>query len=356
MTHAKQILLVGGAGYIGSHVALALAAAGYSITILDDFSNSSPSTIDRIKRITNRSFDVVEADMRDQTRLDEAFRKTRFDTVILLAGLKSVPDSVEDPVGYYDVNVGGAISILATMQRHGCNSLVFSSSATVYGEPQYLPVDENHPVQPTNPYGSSKLVIEGLIQEHTKANPRFHGMILRYFNPVGAHSSGLIGEQPMGIPGNLFPRLAQAYWSNGVATVFGTDFDTPDGTGMRDYIHVEDLAKGHVMACRHVSQANATQVTCLNLGTGEAFSVRQVIDAWNAVVGKPVSVIEQARRAGDVASCWADPSRAEAVLGWRAERSLQEMCSSHWASFLSLKRDEGSSINAVGSSSGEEHT
>lgn len=336
MSENKRILLIGGAGYIGSHVALALLREGHDVAILDDFSNSAPSVIDRIRQITNREVTLVVGDMCDRPCLAQVFGTNSYDLVILLAGLKSVPESVADPVRYYDVNVGGAVAILQAMQAHGCNELVFSSSATVYGDPEYLPLDEAHPVKPINPYGMTKAVIEGLVRDHSRANPDFSAMILRYFNPVGAHSSGLIGEQPTGEPGNLFPRLAKAYGTGGHATIFGDDFDTPDGTGMRDYIHVDDLAQGHVAACARLGKGDIAPVATVNLGTGTDYSVREIIAAWNTVVGREIPVVMEPRRSGDIDRCWADPTYAAQLLGWRAHRGLSDMCASHWNSYRTL--------------------
>lgn len=337
MADFKRVLLVAGASYIGSHVAVSLLQAGHHVKILDNSSHSSPEVIDNIRRISNRPVEVVKADLRNRDVLEAAFAATPFDTVVLLAGLKLDPDSATDPVHYYDVNVGGAIALLEAMQKNGCHQLVFSSSTTVYGNHVSLPINEDHPIQPTNPNGTTNAAIEGLIQEHSKAYPNFSAMILRYFNPVGAYASGLIDEHPKGVPGNLFPCLGQAYWNGESATVFGTDFDTPDGTGMRVFIHVEDLAEGHVQACEFVGESREMQLTSVNPETGRAFSVRQVIESWNAIVGNTIDAVETHPRPGDIEACWADPTRSEMLLDWKARRDLTEMCASHWASFVQLK-------------------
>ncbi len=330
----KKILLVGGAGYIGSHVAVCLLKSCYSVVILDDLSNSHASVIASIEEISEKKVDFVRGDMRDRSLLASVFQNHDIAAVILLAGLKSVPESVEEPAAYYDVNVGGAVSVLAAMQEAKCGTLIFSSSATVYGRPQYLPIDENHPVGPLNPYGHSKLMIEQIVADQDMAGHLKKSVSLRYFNPVGAHPSGLIGENPRGIPGNLFPRVAEIFAEGSKAVpIYGDDFETPDGTGMRDFIHVEDLALGHVKALSFLEAALERQHMCVNLGTGTAYSVLEVLDCWQKVTGQnaPRDVLD--RRRGDVAACWADPSRAQSLFGWSAHKALPEMCESHWHAF-----------------------
>lgn len=333
MSFSHSVLLVGGTGYIGSHVAVALIENGAEVTILDDLSNSSLQVIDRIAAITGRTPRFVQGDMRDPSALDACFSARRIDCVILLAGLKSVPQSLADPLTYYDVNIGGAIAILSAMQRHGCQNIVFSSSATVYGTPRALPIREDHPLAPTNPYGETKAMIERILLDHAtaRAESGFRQISLRYFNPVGAHASGLIGEAPRSSGGNLFPMLAEATQSSEREfRIFGTDLATPDGTAERDFIHVCDLAEGHVRACSALAQGTLEGVAALNLGTGRAHSVAEAVGLWQSHSGIALNVQARDRRGGDVERCWADPTLAENLLGWKATRDLDEMCRSHW--------------------------
>ena len=324
-----NILLTGGTGYIGSHTAVVLQQAGHRVVLLDNLSNSRAEVAARIGRITGTP-PLEVADVRDTVRLRMVLRHYRIEAVVHFAGLKAVGESVEKPLAYYDHNVAGTVSLLTAMVHEGVRRLVFSSSATVYGQPQYLPLDETHPTGATNPYGRTKLHIEAMLQDLASSDSSWRIAILRYFNPVGAHASGLIGEDPSGIPNNLMPYIAR------VATgrlphlnVWGNDYPTEDGTGVRDYLHVMDLAEGHRAALEHVAQ---TDVPCdvFNLGTGQGTSVLQMVRVFEAASGRPVPYRIAARRPGDVAACWADPAKAQRVLGWRATRTLHEMCGSAW--------------------------
>ncbi len=340
MSISQNVLLVGGTGFIGSHVAVALMEKGVDVTILDDLSNSSAQVLDRIGAITGRKARFVQGDMRDPSALDDCFASGRIDCVILLAGLKSVPQSLADPLTYYDVNVGGAIAILSAMQRHGCKNIVFSSSATVYGTPRALPIREDHPLAPTNPYGETKAMIERILLDHAtaQATAGFRQISLRYFNPAGAHPSGLIGEAPLSSGGNLFPMLAEASLSPiREFRIFGTDLATSDGTAERDFIHVCDLAEGHVRACAALADGTLDGVAALNLGTGRAHSVADAVTLWQRHSGIALNVQSKDRRDGDVERCWADPTLAERLLGWKAKRDLDEMCLSHW-NFLRMRK------------------
>ena len=325
----SNVLLTGGAGYIGSHTAVALAAAGHRVVVYDNFSNSEPAAVQRLAQVLGAPVVVIEGDVRDTALLQRTLLEQKIDAVIHFAGLKAVGESVLKPVDYYANNVQGAISLLQAMQGAGCTTLVFSSSATVYGDPHYLPIDEAHPTRATSPYGRCKLHIEEILADVSVADPSWRLAALRYFNPVGAHASGLIGENPNGIPNNLMPFVAQvAVGKLPQLNVFGNDYDTPDGTGVRDYIHVMDLAEGHLAALKFLMQHPGLHT--FNLGTGRGYSVLEMIKAFEAASGKPVPYTVAPRRAGDIASCYASVEFSAQTLNWRATRSLKDMCESSW--------------------------
>ena len=331
-----RILVTGGAGYIGSHTLLAVLAAGHEAHVIDNFSNSHPEALARVRRLSNRDFDVTEADIRDKAAMTAAVAAARPEAVIHFAGLKAVGESVAKPLSYFDVNVGGTVALLEALQAADCRRFVFSSSATVYGDPDYLPIDEGHPRRATNPYGRTKLQIEEMLEDLAVSDPSWSIALLRYFNPVGAHPSGDIGEDPAGIPNNLMPFIAQvAVGRRPHLNIFGDDYDTPDGTGVRDYIHVTDLARAHLAAVDLAAGGSpgtgGRGCQAFNLGTGQGTSVREMVVAFATAAGRPVPTVTAPRRAGDIAACWADPSRAEAALGWRAELGLADMCRSTWA-------------------------
>ncbi len=324
-----MILVTGGAGYIGSHVCVELLQTGHDVTIFDNFCNSSPESVARIGRIAGRTPTLVRGDIRDGAALKGALATSGARAVIHFAGLKAVGDSVQQPLAYYDNNVVGTLRLLEAMRECGVQQLVFSSSATVYGDPQRLPLTEDHPLSATNPYGRSKLMIEDMLRDLQASDDSWRIAILRYFNPVGAHASGLIGEDPRGVPNNLLPYVAQvAIGRREQLQVWGDDYPTPDGTGVRDYIHVVDLAIGHLRALERL-QAHEGGLT-VNLGTGTGYSVLDMVRAFEQASGKPVPYKIAPRRLGDVASCYADPAQALAVLGWRAERDLDAMCQDAW--------------------------
>ena len=324
-----MILVTGGAGYIGSHTCVELLNAGHDVTVLDNFCNSQLEALERVQRITGKKPLLVEGDIRDSATLLQTLRRSGASAVIHFAGLKAVGESVKKPLAYYDNNVVGTVRLLQAMAECDVKTLVFSSSATVYGDPQQLPLTEQHPLSATNPYGQTKLVIENMLRDLYRSDPSWRLSILRYFNPVGAHSSGLIGEDPRGTPNNLLPFVAQvAVGRREFLNVWGKDYATPDGTGVRDYIHVVDLALGHLKALerlRHYAECLA-----INLGTGVGYSVLDMVHAFEQASGKSVPYRIGPRRAGDIASCYADPSQALALLGWRAERGLQDMCTDAW--------------------------
>ncbi len=325
----SNVLLTGGAGYIGSHTAVALAAAGHRVVVYDNFSNSEPAAVQRLAQVLGAPVVVIEGDVRDTALLQRTLLEQKIDAVIHFAGLKAVGESVLKPVDYYANNVQGAISLLQAMQGADCTTLVFSSSATVYGDPHYLPIDEAHPTRATSPYGRCKLHIEEILSDLSVADPSWRLAALRYFNPVGAHASGLIGENPNGIPNNLMPFVAQvAVGKLPQLNVFGNDYDTPDGTGVRDYIHVMDLAEGHLAALKFLMQHPGLHT--FNLGTGRGYSVLEMIKAFEAASGKPVPYTVAPRRAGDIASCYASVEFSAQTLNWRATRSLKDMCESSW--------------------------
>jgi UDP-glucose 4-epimerase len=324
-----NILLTGGTGYIGSHVAVVLSEMSHRVVLYDNLSNSLQTVADRIGEIVGKSCEFVRGDIRDTDLLQTALQEYQIDAVVHLAGLKAVGESVDKPVEYYSNNVQGTISLLEAMKAEDVKRLVFSSSATVYGQPQYLPIDESHPTSATNPYGRSKLHIEEMLSDLAISDPDWHVACLRYFNPVGAHETALLGENPSGKPNNLVPFIAQvASGTRAVLSVFGDDYDTSDGTGLRDYIHVMDLAEGHALALQFlVSNAGWHAI---NLGTGQAYSVLEMIKSFENVSGRKIAFEVMPRRAGDVAACYADAEKARNLLGWTASRTLEKMCSSTW--------------------------
>ena len=325
----SMILVTGGAGYIGSHTCVELLAAGADVTVFDNFSNSHPESLARVERITGRKLRTVRGDLRDRAALTQALRESAASAVIHFAGLKAVGESVARPLEYYDNNVAGALNLLEAMRACGVKTLVFSSSATVYGDPQRLPLAEDHPLSVTNPYARSKLMIEEILRDLHRGDPDWRIALLRYFNPAGAHASGLIGEDPQGIPNNLMPFVAQvAGGRREFLNVWGDDYPTPDGTGVRDFIHVVDLALGHLKALERL-RAHA-ECVAVNLGTGTGYSVLQMVRAFEAASGRPVPYRVAARRPGDIASCYADPSLARTLLGWSAQRGLDAMCADGW--------------------------
>lgn len=326
-----QVLITGGTGYIGSHTATLLLEQGYDLTVLDNLSNSSPEVLNRITQLTGKQVGFVHGDMRDKKALKSLFNDYFFDAVIHFAGLKAVSESVIQPLSYYENNVTGTINLLSAMQAANVKTLVFSSSATVYGTPQILPIPEGTPRNAVNPYGRTKQVIEDILADLHAADPAWQIARLRYFNPVGAHPSGLIGEDPRGIPNNLMPYVSQvACKMRDCLYVFGGDYPTPDGTGVRDYIHVMDLAMGHLAAMNFLSSNPDGYLLTLNLGTGRGVSVLEVVKTFERTSGKyiPFEIVD--RRPGDVAYCYADPSLAESILHWRATRNLSEMCADAW--------------------------
>ena len=325
------VLLTGATGYIGSHTCVEVMAAGWTPVILDNLCNSSVGVLARIEQIAGRRPAFVEADIRDRAALDRIFREHAFDAVVHFAGLKSVGESVADPLRYYENNVAGTIVLIEAMRRHDVKRIVFSSSATVYGIAEKMPLTEDSPLGAVNPYGSTKLMVEQILRDVAAADPAWRVMLLRYFNPVGAHASGLIGEDPAGTPNNLMPFVAQvAAGRRPRLRVFGGDYPTVDGTGVRDYIHVVDLALGHVAALARLVDAGAPRECIVNLGTGRGHSVLEVVRAFEAASGRPVPCEIVARRPGDVATCYADATRASTLLGWQARRGLDEMCVDAW--------------------------
>lgn len=324
------ILVTGGTGYIGSHTSVELLQHGYRVVILDNLSNSAPSVLDAIAEISGRRPEFVQGDIRDSRLLQTVFSTYRFDAVMHFAGLKAVGESVSQPLRYYDNNVRGSLELLAAMQQAGVRTFIFSSSATVYGQPEHLPLTEDHPRAATNPYGHTKLVMEDILANLHAAEAGWRVARLRYFNPVGAHSSGRIGEAPQGVPNNLMPYVAQvASGQRPLLQVFGDDYDTPDGTGVRDYIHVMDLASGHIAALRHCLDAPEALLT-VNLGTGRGYSVLEMVRAFEKTSGREIPYQVVQRRPGDVAACWADTELAATLLGWRAQRDIDTMCLDAW--------------------------
>jgi UDP-glucose 4-epimerase len=324
-----RILVTGGAGYIGSHTCLELLRSGHEVCVVDSLYNGNVEALERVKRLSNRFLDFIECDVRDRAALDQSFERFQPEAVIHFAGLKAVGESVSEPARYYDVNVGGTAVLLSAMERAGCNNIVFSSSATVYGDPQYLPCDENHPLAPLNPYGRTKLMGENLLQDWSDAKQGRHAVALRYFNPIGADASGFIGEDPNGIPNNLMPFISQvAIGRREWLQVFGDDYETVDGTGVRDYIHVVDLALAHVAAVEQISSLAAFEA--INIGTGEGLSVLQMVREFEKQSGKTVKFQIGPRRPGDAPSVWADASKAAEKIRFTAKRRVAEMCRDTW--------------------------
>lgn len=327
-----KVLITGGAGYIGSHTSLVLLAAGFDVVVFDNFSNSHIKACERVRELAGeqgRSLTVEQGDVRRAADLDSCLAKHRVDAVIHFAGLKAVGESVLEPERYYDNNVNGTLQLLAAMRRHQLFRLVFSSSSTVYGEPESLPITESARLQPQSPYGRTKLFVEQILRDVAAAEPRWKVALLRYFNPVGAHESGRIGEDPQGVPNNLMPFIMQvAVGKRAQVAVHGNDYPTRDGTGVRDYIHVMDLAEGHVAALKQIESISSSLV--LNLGTGQGYSVLEVLRACEAAVGKKIPFVVGPRRSGDVAEVYSDPGLAQRVLGWKASRGLQAMCVDAW--------------------------
>ncbi len=324
-----NILVTGGAGYIGSHTVILLIEAGYTVVIFDNFSNASKVSIQRVEQIVGQPIDLIEGDIRNADDLQKVFDSYQIDAVIHFAGLKAVGESVEKPLKYYDNNVNGTLVLCEVMAKNGCKSIIFSSSATVYGNPHTTPIKEDFPLFATNPYGRSKLFIEEILKDLYISDSEWKVVLLRYFNPVGAHPSGSIGEDPSGTPNNLMPFITQtAVGKREYLSIFGDDYDTHDGTGVRDYIHVMDLAEGHVKALNKIS--SFTEVMSINLGTGNGYSVLDMVKAFEKASSKEVPYQIGPRRAGDIAKCFADPSLAKEILGWEAKRGLTQMCEDSW--------------------------
>lgn len=327
----KRIFVTGGAGYIGSHTCLELLQAGYDVTVYDNFVNSSPEAVRRVETLAGKAIHLVHGDLRDKPALKEALRSSNAQSVIHFAGLKAVGESVNAPLGYYDSNVAGTLRLLEAMDELGLRTLVFSSSATVYGHPSKLPLDETHPLSATNPYGRTKLVIEDMLRDAYASNSDWRFGILRYFNPVGAHPSGLIGEDPKGTPNNLMPYVTQvAVGKREQLHVWGNDYPTPDGTGVRDYIHVVDVALGHLSALQFLHQSKEGACEAVNLGTGIGYSVLDLVGAFEKASHRSIPRKFEGRRSGDVAALYADCAKASTLWGWRATRDLQTMCEDAW--------------------------
>ena len=327
-----KILVTGGAGYIGSHTCVELLNNDYEVVVVDNLYNSCEEALNRVEKITGKTLTFYEGDLLDQDLLEEIFDNERPEAVIHFAGYKAVGESVEKPIEYYHTNITGTLLLCDVMRRYDCKKIVFSSSATVYGDPAFVPITEDCPKGViTNPYGQTKSMIEQILTDIQVSDPEWNVTLLRYFNPIGAHSSGLIGEDPKGIPNNLVPYIARvAVGKLEKLGVFGNDYDTPDGTGVRDYIHVVDLAAGHVQALRHMKQG----VSIYNLGTGQGYSVLDVVKAYSKACGKEIPYEIKPRRAGDIAACYSDPTKAKEELGWEAKYGIEEMCrdSYHWQS------------------------
>ena len=324
-----MVLVTGGAGFIGSHTCVELLDAGYEIAVVDNFCNSKPEMIDKIKQITGKDFKFYEADLLDRDKVEQIFKENNIDSVIHFAGLKAVGESVAKPMEYYHNNIGSTLVLCEVMREYGCKKLVFSSSATVYGCPETVPIKEDFPLSTTNPYGSTKLMIENILRDIYVSDDEWSIALLRYFNPIGAHKSGLIGENPNGIPNNLVPYIAQvAVGMREHLNVFGDDYDTPDGTGVRDYIHVVDLSLGHIKALEKI--ADETGVKTYNLGTGNGYSVLEILHAYEKACGKELKYEIVDRRPGDIAMCYADTAKSKNELGWEAKRGIAEMCEDSW--------------------------
>lgn len=329
MVIRMKILVTGGAGYIGSHTCVVLLESGYEVVIVDNLVNSKYEVVKRIKQIANKDLTFYENDVCDKDAMRKIFQQEKIDAVIHFAGLKAVGESVQIPLRYYDNNLTSTLVLLETMQEFGVKNFVFSSSATVYGNPKTVPITEDFPLSTTNPYGTTKLMIEQILTDLYKADSTFHPIILRYFNPVGAHKSGLIGEDPKGIPNNLMPYITQvAIGKLQKLRVFGGDYPTPDGTGVRDYIHVEDLAEGHVAVLKNFEKTSGLQI--YNLGTGHGYSVLDIVHAFSKATGKEIPYEIVDRRAGDIPACYADPTKAEKELNWKAVKTLDDMCADSW--------------------------
>jgi len=321
------ILVTGGCGYIGSHTVVELIKNGYDAVIVDNLYNSDISALDNIEKITGVKPVFYQCDIRDKAGMDKIFTENEIEAVIHFAGLKAVGESVAKPLMYYENNVGGTVTLVQSMLEHGVKKIVFSSSATVYGDPDRVPITEDCSLHPTNPYGNTKYMVELILKDVCVSDPEFSATLLRYFNPIGAHESGLIGEKPNGIPNNLMPRIIRVAKGEAEAiTVFGKDYPTPDGTGVRDYIHVVDLAEGHIKALR----AAKPGASVYNLGTGVGYSVLDIINAFEKASGIKIKTLDCPRRPGDIATCYSDPSAAEKELGWKATKNLEEMCVSSW--------------------------
>ncbi len=324
-----KILVTGGAGYIGSHTTLLLLDAGYDVIVFDNFSNASAESIRRVEALTDKKTILIEGDIRSRKDLEAVFSNHKIDAVIHFAGLKAVGESVEQPLRYYENNVCGTVQLCEVMAEYGCRQIVFSSSATVYGDPHTTPIKEDFPLSATNPYGRSKLFVEEILKDLYISDAEWKVILLRYFNPVGAHESGRIGEDPSGIPNNLMPFIAQtAVGKREKLSIFGNDYDTHDGTGVRDYIHVVDLAEGHLKALEKLPDIKG--VLTVNLGTGQGYSVLDMVKAFEKASGKKVPYVFAPRRNGDIAKCYADPAYAKKVLGWEAKRGIEEMCEDTW--------------------------
>ena len=329
MVGVMKILVTGGAGYIGSHTCLELLRSGHEVSVIDNLDNGNEESLKRVQRLSNRSLEFCRCDVRDAEAVDRIFDQFKPDAVIHFAGLKAVGESVSEPARYYDVNVGGTATLLEAMEQAGCGNIVFSSSATVYGDPQYLPCDENHPVNPINPYGRTKLMGESLLEDWSSAKQGRHAIALRYFNPVGADASGLIGEDPNGVPNNLMPFISQvAVGRRESLKVFGDDYDTIDGTGVRDYIHVVDLAQAHVAAVEQINALAPFEV--LNIGTGNGLSVLQLVKEFEIQSGRTVTYNISRRRTGDVPAVWADATKAINRIGFKSTLGIVEMCQDTW--------------------------
>lgn len=329
--NSKKILVTGGAGYIGSHTLIELVAAGFTPVVYDNLSNSSPIALERVEQIIGQPIKLIEGDILDKALLAQTFAAHDFVAVIHFAGLKAVGESVAKPLWYYQNNVAGTLNLLEAMTQANVKNLIFSSSATVYGDPQTLPIDENAPRSATNPYGQSKLMIEYILEDLAKSDDQWQLISLRYFNPIGAHHTGTIGENPNGIPNNLMPYVSQvAVGKLKQLSVFGDDYDTVDGTGVRDYIHVVDLAKGHVAALQYLQQQSGLGFEAINLGTGKGTSVLELVNAFIKTTGQPVPYTIAPRRPGDIASCYASSDKAKNLLGWQAQFDIERMCTDTW--------------------------
>ncbi len=324
-----KVLVTGGAGYIGSHTCVELLQAGYEIAVVDNFDNSKPEAVNRVRELTGKSFSFYEADVRNKEALRKIFEKEKVDAVIHFAALKAVGESVKFPLKYYDNNLISTLTLLEVMDEYRVKNFVFSSSATVYGNPSKMPITEDFPLSTTNPYGTTKLMVEQILKDTAKADPAFNPVLLRYFNPVGAHESGRIGEDPNDIPNNLMPYISQvAIGKLEKLRVFGGDYDTKDGTGVRDYLHVVDLAKGHVAALKKFESPCGLQI--YNLGTGQGYSVLEMLHAFEKAVGRKIPYEIVARREGDIPVCYADPEKAARELDWHAEKNIDDMCADAW--------------------------